>query len=78
MEEEDVVDGHQTSINIDDLSTAFGTETLAERAESFANTPSSRTDMPVEVIGAQIMEYGEIVLLHEADEKVDEDFRLGV
>jgi hypothetical protein len=38
----------------DDLSTAFGTETLAERdmiPEGFANTPSSRTDMPVEVIG---------------------------
>jgi hypothetical protein len=38
----------------DDLSTAFGTETLAERAmisEGFANTPSSRTDMSVEVIG---------------------------
>jgi len=38
----------------DDLSTAFGTETLAERdmvPEGFANTPTSRTDMPVEVIG---------------------------
>jgi hypothetical protein len=37
----------------DDLSTAFGTETLAERdmiPEGFANTPTSRTDMPVEVI----------------------------
>jgi hypothetical protein len=32
----------------DDLSTAFSTETLAERditPEGFANTPSSRTDM---------------------------------
>src|SRR3954469_16634958 len=39
----------------DDLSTAFGTETLAERdiiPEGFANTPISRTDMPVEVIGS--------------------------
>ena len=38
----------------DDLSTAFGTETLAERdmvPEGFANTPTPRTDMPVEVIG---------------------------
>ena len=38
----------------DDLSTAFGTETLAERdmiPEGFANTPSSRSEMPVEVIG---------------------------
>jgi hypothetical protein len=38
----------------DDLSTAFGTETLAERdmvPEGFANTPTSRTDIPVEVIG---------------------------
>ena len=38
----------------DDLSTAFGTETLAERdmiPEGFANTPTSTTDMPVEVIG---------------------------
>jgi hypothetical protein len=38
----------------DDLSTAFGTETLVERdmiPEGFANTPTSRTDMPVEVIG---------------------------
>jgi hypothetical protein len=37
----------------DDLSTAFGTETLAERdmvPEGFANTPTSRTDMRVEVI----------------------------
>jgi hypothetical protein len=37
----------------DDLSTAFGTETLAERAmipEGFANTPSSRTNIPVEVV----------------------------
>ena len=35
-------------------STAFGTETLAEKAmvpEGFANTPSSGTDMPVEVFG---------------------------
>jgi len=38
----------------DDLSTAFGTETLAERnmvPEGFAHTPTPRTDMPVEVIG---------------------------
>ena len=38
----------------DDLSTAFGTETLAERdmvPEDFANTPTPRTDLPVEVIG---------------------------
>jgi hypothetical protein len=38
----------------DDLSTAFGTETLTERhmvPEGFANTPTPRTDMPVEVIG---------------------------
>jgi hypothetical protein len=38
----------------DDLSTAFGTETLAERdmiPEGFANTPSSRSEMPVDVIG---------------------------
>jgi hypothetical protein len=38
----------------DDLSTAFGTETLTERdmiPEGFANAPSSRTDTPVEVIG---------------------------
>jgi hypothetical protein len=38
----------------DVLSTALGTETLAERdvvPEGFANTPTSRTDMPVEVIG---------------------------
>jgi DNA-directed RNA polymerase subunit RPC12/RpoP len=38
----------------DDLSTAFSTETLAERdmiPEGFANTPTSTTDMPVEVIG---------------------------
>jgi hypothetical protein len=37
-----------------DLSTAFGTETLAERdmvPEGFANTPTSRTDLLVEVIG---------------------------
>ena len=37
-----------------DLSTAFGTETLAERdmiPEGFANTPSSRSEMPVDVIG---------------------------
>jgi hypothetical protein len=38
----------------DDLSTAFGTETLAEKdmvPEGFENTLTSRTDMPVEVIG---------------------------
>jgi hypothetical protein len=38
----------------DDLSAAFGTETLAERdmvPEGFANTPTPRTDLPVEVIG---------------------------
>jgi hypothetical protein len=38
----------------DDLSTAFGTETLAEKdmiPEGFANTPSSRSEMPVDVIG---------------------------
>jgi hypothetical protein len=38
----------------DDLSTAFCTETLAERAmipEGFVNTPDSRTDVPIEVIG---------------------------
>jgi hypothetical protein len=38
----------------DDLSTAFGTETLAERdmiSEGFANTQTPRTDMPVEIIG---------------------------
>ena len=38
----------------DDLSTAFGTEALAERdmvPEGFANTSTSRTDMPVEVTG---------------------------
>ena len=38
----------------DDLSTAFGTEILAKRdmiPEGFANTPGSRMDMPVEVIG---------------------------
>src|SRR5947209_5126038 len=38
----------------DDLSTAFGAETLAEGdmvPEGFANTPTSRTDMAVEVIG---------------------------
>jgi hypothetical protein len=38
----------------DDLSTAFGTETLADRLmtlEGSANTPSSRMDMPVEVTG---------------------------
>jgi hypothetical protein len=38
----------------DGLSTAFGTETLAERdmaPEGVANTPTPRTDMPVEVIG---------------------------
>jgi hypothetical protein len=37
----------------DDLSTAFGTATLAERdvvPEGFANTRTPRTDMPVEVI----------------------------
>ena len=37
-----------------DLSTAFSTETLTKGAmipEGFANTPSSRTDMPVGVIG---------------------------
>jgi hypothetical protein len=37
-----------------DLSTAFGTEILAERdmiPEDFANTPTPRTDMPVKVIG---------------------------
>jgi hypothetical protein len=35
----------------DDLSTAFGTETLAESdmiPEGFANTPTSRTDMVFE------------------------------
>lgn len=36
----------------DDLFTAFGTETLAE---GFASTPSSRTDMPVEVISGEPM-----------------------
>ena len=39
----------------DDLSTAFGTETLAERnmvPEGFAHTPTPRTDMPIEVIGS--------------------------
>jgi hypothetical protein len=38
----------------DDLSAAFGAEALAERTtipEGFANTPNSRTDMPVEVTG---------------------------
>jgi hypothetical protein len=38
----------------DDLSTAFGTETLAERdmiPEGFPNTSTSRIDMSVEVIG---------------------------
>jgi len=38
----------------DDLSTAFGTETLAERdmiPRGFANTPTSRTDIHFEVIG---------------------------
>jgi hypothetical protein len=47
-----------SSLNADrpdnDLSTAFSLETLAERGmvpESFANTLTSRTDMPVEGIG---------------------------
>jgi hypothetical protein len=38
----------------DDLLTAFGTGILTERdtiPEGFANTPSSRTDIPIEVIG---------------------------
>jgi hypothetical protein len=38
----------------DDLSTAFGAEILAERdmvPEGFANMPTPRIDMPVEVIG---------------------------
>ena len=38
----------------DDLPTALGTETLAERdmvPDGFANTPTSRTDRPVDVIG---------------------------
>jgi hypothetical protein len=37
----------------DGLSTAFGTETLVKRdmvPEGFANTPTPRTDIPVEVI----------------------------
>ena len=40
----------------DDLSAAFDTEILAKREmipEGFANTPSSRTDIPVEVIGGE-------------------------
>ena len=40
----------------DDLSAAFDTEILAKRdmiPEGFANTPSSRTDIPVEVIGGE-------------------------
>jgi hypothetical protein len=38
----------------DGLSTTFSTETLTEKdmvPEGFANTPTPRTDMPVEVIG---------------------------
>jgi hypothetical protein len=45
-----------SSFDDDDLSTALSTETLAKREiapESLDNTPSSRDNMPVELIGGR-------------------------
>lgn len=43
-----------SSFDDDDLSTALGTETLAEKEmipEGFDNTPNSKDSMPVELVG---------------------------
>jgi hypothetical protein len=45
-----------SSFDSDDLSTAFGTEMLAEREmvpEGFDNAPNSRDSMPIELVGGR-------------------------
>ena len=45
-----------SSFDSDDLSTAFGTETLAEREmvpEGFDNAPSSTNSAPIELVGGE-------------------------
>jgi hypothetical protein len=45
-----------SSFDSDDLSTAFGTETIAEREmvpEGFDNAPNSRDSMPIELVGGR-------------------------